>query len=120
MPPVLLGEARPSSPLAQARPCSRSPDKTIGGTNWPSCGPGRGAAMVTVALEKHLFLNVPRKRLVVTLCGKSLAISTKRSIRSESRAAGPMASGTFAKEHFARAASSQRIMSLVGAQQEDK
>jgi hypothetical protein len=29
-------------------------------------------------------------------------------------------SGTLAKEHFARAASSQRIMSLVGAQQEDK
>src|SRR6516225_7013603 len=37
--PLLLGKARPSLPLAQARRCSRSTDKTIGGTNWPSCGP---------------------------------------------------------------------------------
>src|SRR5262245_41798265 len=31
LPRLLLGKARPSSPLAQARRCSRSTDKTIGG-----------------------------------------------------------------------------------------
>jgi len=35
--------------------------------------------VVTLALEKHLFLNVPRKRLVVTLSGKKPCNKTLNS-----------------------------------------
>ena len=49
-----------------------------------SDGPGSRRPVVSLAPEKHLFLNVPRKRSVVSLCGKSFAISTNGPIRSES------------------------------------
>jgi len=45
---------------------------------------GREWPVVTLAPEKPLFLNPPRKRFVVTLCGKSLAISTNASIQNDS------------------------------------
>jgi hypothetical protein len=34
--------------------------------------------VVSLALEKHLFLNVPRKRLVVSPCGKKSCDINKR------------------------------------------
>jgi hypothetical protein len=40
--------------------------------------PGRGAGVVSLALEKHLFLNVPRKRPVVSPCSKKSCDINKR------------------------------------------
>ena len=40
--------------------------------------PARGAGVVSLALEKHLFLNVRRKRLLVSPFGKKLCDINKR------------------------------------------
>jgi hypothetical protein len=47
-------------------------------TSRAASAAGNIATVVSLALEKHLFLNAPRKRSVVSLFGKKLCDINKR------------------------------------------